>query len=89
MLHAELQLRTADGERGQPFQRGQERRCQPQPCSVVVERIDDGGEQKARPVVVELDELAAAFGWKMKIPRAKEADLRSFQLRNGRRLVQG
>jgi hypothetical protein len=69
------------------------RRCNlplpPQPRSVVVERVDDGDEQEARPVVVELDELAAALGWKMKILGTQEANLRSSQLRNRRRLAQG
>src|SRR3984893_9141597 len=51
--------------------------------------VDDRGEQETRPVVVELDEPAAALGRKMKIPGAEEADLRPSQLRNHRRLTQG
>ena len=61
----------------------------PQPRGLVVERIDDRGEQETRPVIVELDELAAALGRKMKIPGAEEADFRPSQLRNRRRLAQG
>ena len=60
-----------------------------QPHDLVVQRIDDRGEQETRPVVVELDEPAAALGRKMKIPGAEEADLWPSQLRNHRRLTQG
>jgi hypothetical protein len=60
-----------------------------QPRGLVVERIDDRCEQKTRPVVVELDEPAAALGRKMKIPGTEEADFRPSQLRNRRRLAQG
>jgi hypothetical protein len=38
----------------------------------VVQRIDDRGEQETRPVVVELDEPAAALGRKMKSQALKK-----------------
>jgi hypothetical protein len=61
-------------ERGEPG-----RRCYPfllpQSCCLVVQGIDDRGEEETRPVVVELDELPPALRRKMKIPSAEKANL--------------
>ena len=61
----------------------------PRPCCLVVQSIDDRGKYETRPVVVELDQLPAASGGKMKIPGAEKTNLRPSKLHNRRRFAQG
>jgi hypothetical protein len=58
-------------------------------CYRVVQVIDDCGIEEARSIVIELDELTAALGRKVKIPCTEKAHLWSSQLRNRWRVSAG